>query len=81
VVPGWTTIMMLVALSSSVQLLMIGVLGEYVGRIYEEVKGRPLYVVSEEINLAASAREDRSSGSLEDHADDEILPRNKRAGA
>jgi glycosyltransferase involved in cell wall biosynthesis len=81
VVPGWTTIMMLVALSSSVQLLMIGVLGEYVGRIYEEVKGRPLYVVSEEINLAASAREDRSSGSLEDHADDKILPRNKRAGA
>ena len=53
VVPGWTTLMILVALGSSAQLLMIGVLGEYVGRIYEEVKRRPLYVVSREVNLGA----------------------------
>jgi polyisoprenyl-phosphate glycosyltransferase len=52
VVPGWTTITILVALGSSAQLLMTGILGEYVGRIYEEVKRRPLYVVGEEINLA-----------------------------
>jgi glycosyltransferase involved in cell wall biosynthesis len=52
VVPGWTTIMILVALGSSAQLLMTGILGEYVGRIYEEVKRRPLYVVGEEVNLA-----------------------------
>ena len=38
-----------------VQLLMIGILGEYMGRIYEEVKRRPLYVVREEINLAPPA--------------------------
>jgi glycosyltransferase involved in cell wall biosynthesis len=50
VVPGWTTIMILVALGSSAQLLMTGVLGEYVGRIYEEVKRRPLYVVANEVN-------------------------------
>jgi polyisoprenyl-phosphate glycosyltransferase len=50
VVPGWTTIMILVALGSSAQLLMTGVLGEYVGRIYEEVKRRPLYVVADEVN-------------------------------
>ena len=50
-VPGWTTIMILVAMGSSAQLLMMGVLGEYIGRIYEEVKNRPLYVVGEEINL------------------------------
>jgi dolichol-phosphate mannosyltransferase len=54
VVPGWTTIMILVALGSSAQLLMTGILGEYIGRIYEEVKRRPLYVVSEEINLPPS---------------------------
>jgi dolichol-phosphate mannosyltransferase len=54
VVPGWTTIMILVALGSSAQLLMTGILGEYVGRIYEEVKRRPLYVVSDEINLPPS---------------------------
>jgi polyisoprenyl-phosphate glycosyltransferase len=50
VVRGWTTIMILVGLGSSAQLLMTGILGEYVGRIYEEVKRRPLYVVEGEIN-------------------------------
>jgi len=54
VVPGWTTIMIAVALGSSAQLLMTGVLGEYVGRIYEEIKRRPLYVTQEEINLSSS---------------------------
>jgi len=52
VVRGWTTIMILVGLGSSAQLLMTGILGEYVGRIYEEVKRRPLYVVDSEVNLA-----------------------------
>jgi dolichol-phosphate mannosyltransferase len=51
VVTGWTTIMIAVAFGSSAQLLMTGVLGEYVGRIYEEVKRRPLYVVAERLNL------------------------------
>lgn len=50
-VPGWTTIMIAVALASSAQLLMTGILGEYVGRIYEEVKRRPLYLVGETLNL------------------------------
>ena len=52
-VPGWTTIMFAVALGSSAQLLMTGILGEYVGRIYEEIKRRPLYVVEQEINPLA----------------------------
>ena len=52
VVRGWTTIMIMVGLGSSAQLLMTGILGEYVGRIYEEVKRRPLYVVQDEINLS-----------------------------
>jgi dolichol-phosphate mannosyltransferase len=51
-VPGWTTLMILVALGSSVQLLVIGILGAYVGRIYEEVQRRPLYTVAREINFA-----------------------------
>ncbi|MES1209603.1 MAG: glycosyltransferase family 2 protein [Pseudomonadota bacterium] len=55
VVKGWTTIMILVGLGSSAQLLMTGILGEYVGRIYEEVKRRPLYVVESELNVAAAA--------------------------
>jgi dolichol-phosphate mannosyltransferase len=52
VVPGWTTVVATVAGASSVQLIMIGVLGEYVGRIYEETKQRPLYIVAREINVA-----------------------------
>jgi dolichol-phosphate mannosyltransferase len=50
-VPGWTTTVVLVSFLFSVQFFMIGVLGEYVGRIYEQVKRRPLYVVSERINF------------------------------
>lgn len=44
-VPGWATLMIAVSLSSSAQLLMIGILGEYLGRVYDEVKRRPLYLV------------------------------------
>jgi glycosyltransferase involved in cell wall biosynthesis len=52
IVPGWTTIMILVAFGASAQLLMMGVLGEYIGRIYEEIKRRPLYVVDRIVNGA-----------------------------
>ncbi|MEA2752259.1 MAG: polyisoprenyl-phosphate glycosyltransferase [Myxococcales bacterium] len=48
-VAGWTTTVVLVSFLFSVQLLVTGVLGEYVGKIYEEVKSRPLYVVAERI--------------------------------
>jgi dolichol-phosphate mannosyltransferase len=50
-VPGWATIMIAVALAASAQLIMMGILGEYIGRIYEEVKRRPLYVVGDTQNL------------------------------
>ncbi len=46
VVPGWTSIVALVCLIGGMNLLVTGILGEYVGRIFEEVKGRPLYCVS-----------------------------------
>ena len=50
-VPGWTAQVVITSLLASVQLVMIGILGEYVGRIYEQVKQRPLYVVGERVNL------------------------------
>jgi polyisoprenyl-phosphate glycosyltransferase len=58
VVPGWATLMLAVSLASSAQLLMIGILGEYLGRVYDEVKRRPLYLVDDTRNLAASPRND-----------------------
>jgi len=51
-VPGWTTLMVFVLLLGGVQLMVIGVLGEYLGRVYDEVKGRPLYLVAEEVGGA-----------------------------
>ena len=45
---GWPTLAASVLLFSGVQLLSIGILGEYIGRIYEEVKGRPVYLLAQD---------------------------------
>jgi dolichol-phosphate mannosyltransferase len=58
VVQGWTGIMIVVAVFASVQLLMIGILGEYIGRIYEEVKRRPLYIVGDTVNATKDTDEE-----------------------
>jgi polyisoprenyl-phosphate glycosyltransferase len=47
--PGWPTLVAGMMFLGGVQLLSIGVLGEYVGRVFDEVKQRPLYVVSEDL--------------------------------
>jgi dolichol-phosphate mannosyltransferase len=46
-ITGFAAIMIAILFLGSVQLVCIGILGEYVGRIYEEVKGRPLYTLAE----------------------------------
>jgi len=48
--PGFGTITIAVLLLGGIQLMAIGLIGEYVGRIYDEVKGRPLYVVRQRLN-------------------------------
>jgi dolichol-phosphate mannosyltransferase len=53
VVPGLASTLVLITIFSGVQILLTGIIGEYVGRIYEEVKGRPLYIVEEKINANA----------------------------
>jgi polyisoprenyl-phosphate glycosyltransferase len=58
--PGWATLMFAVSLSSSAQLLMIGILGEYLGRVYDEVKRRPLYLVDATQNFTAPAESGRA---------------------
>ena len=51
VVPGWASILVVVSFLGGVQLTLMGMLGLYVGRIYEEVKERPIYVVRETIGF------------------------------
>jgi glycosyltransferase involved in cell wall biosynthesis len=48
-VSGWPTLTVALMLFSGIQLLSIGILGEYIGRIFTEVKHRPLYIISEDI--------------------------------
>jgi len=50
-IEGWTSLMVALMFLGGVQLIMMGLIGEYIGRIYEEVKGRPLYLVEEAIGF------------------------------
>ncbi len=47
---GWTTLVTLLLLFSGVQLIVLGIMGAYIGGIYDEVKGRPRYIIEEEIS-------------------------------
>lgn len=51
-VQGWTSLIVAVFFLGGLQLLAIGILGEYIGRIYEEAKRRPLYIVREAKNIS-----------------------------
>jgi dolichol-phosphate mannosyltransferase len=46
-VPGWTSIMSAITIFGTIQLLLFGVFGEYLGRIYEQSKNRPLFIIQE----------------------------------
>ena len=74
-VPGWTSIVVVTTLIGGIQLVVLGVIGEYIGDIHAEVKRRPLYVISELENfadtpelppravMATRAKSERVSGS------------------
>jgi polyisoprenyl-phosphate glycosyltransferase len=54
-VPGWTSTIVAVLFVGSVQLVCLGIIGEYVGRIYDEAKRRPLYLVDQLVEDTALA--------------------------
>ncbi|MCC3243845.1 glycosyltransferase family 2 protein [Methylocystis sp. WRRC1] len=63
--PGFPSLIVSIAFFSGVQLISLGVLGEYIARIFNEVKGRPLYLVAEEVG----GGETGASGTIEPRDD------------
>jgi polyisoprenyl-phosphate glycosyltransferase len=51
-IPGWTSILAVNLFFNGIVLLILGIIGEYIGRIYDETKGRPLYVVRDLRNFS-----------------------------
>jgi glycosyltransferase involved in cell wall biosynthesis len=56
-VEGWATIMVAMLFLGSVQLICLGILGEYLGRVFNEVKPRPMYVIEERLGLDEPPRQ------------------------
>ncbi len=58
VVPGWSSLTVLISIIGGTTLVSIGMLGEYVGKLYEQTKNRPLYFISQTVNIASVKRAD-----------------------
>jgi polyisoprenyl-phosphate glycosyltransferase len=48
---GWTSLILVVLFLGSIQLFSLGVIGEYIGKLFTEAKGRPVYVAAQRINF------------------------------
>ena len=62
-IQGWTSLMAVVLILGSVQMFVLALMGEYIGRLYNEAKGRPLYIVQE---VAGGERREARLGYLAD---------------
>jgi dolichol-phosphate mannosyltransferase len=58
---GLPTTVLVVTFFSGVQLLSLGLIGEYIGRIYDEVKRRPLYIIDKKFNFDEDRAHDESA--------------------
>ncbi|GAA2854763.1 dolichol-phosphate mannosyltransferase [Aminobacter niigataensis] len=65
VLPGWTSLAAIVLILGSVQLLVLGIFGEYLGRMYMETKRRPLYIVNEVISGEVADEQDVGARNLQ----------------
>ena len=57
-VPGWASLMVATLFLGGVQLISIGVLGQYIARVYDEVKSRPQYVIQRQVGFGQSASDE-----------------------
>lgn len=62
-VEGWTSLMVVVTALTSAQLFVLGILGEYIGRLYVEAKRRPLFVIDEVVGTAVDVETAASRGA------------------
>jgi dolichol-phosphate mannosyltransferase len=74
-VSGITTVLLAVLLLGGIQLITVGIIGEYLGRVYDEVKRRPLYIVKHRINVAPPPADLLAPDAPEALAADETPPR------
>lgn len=56
IVSGWTSLMVIVLLIGSFQMVTLGILGEYVGRLYMQSKKRPLFIIKEQLNIPSEQK-------------------------
>jgi len=63
-VQGWTSLIVVVLFLGGLQLMVLGVIGEYIGRIFDEVRARPLYLVDRTIGGAVEPRSDVRPSAL-----------------
>jgi dolichol-phosphate mannosyltransferase len=63
VVAGWTSATSIILILGSGQLFVLGILGEYVGRLYMESKGRPLFIIEEVLHFRDDSSDRQFLGS------------------
>ncbi len=56
VVPGWTSVVVVALILGGAQLLCLGIIGQYLGQMYDEVKGRPLFLISDDTRQAGEGK-------------------------
>ena len=59
-IPGWTSLAIPLFFIGGLNILFLGILGEYIGKIYSEVKQRPRFIINEKINLSQDDPESSS---------------------
>ena len=70
ILPGWTSVAVIISFLSGVQMMMMGIIGVYIGRIHREVQQRPLYVIArnvgDEESVGAAAEPDGTAQAVAD---------------